>query len=75
MELAYESEPFMLAEVVSTNGPRKVTEAFESFLGQFKVGDMVLDVRKLEPVSLGSSHYILQIRHFPSSLKTFANAT
>ena len=66
----------MLAEVVLTNGPRKVTEAFESFLGQFKVhGDIVLDVRKLEPVSLGSSHYILQIRHFPSSLKTFANAT
>ena len=65
VELAVESEPFMLAEVVSTNGPRKVSEMFESFLGQFKVGDMVLDVRKLEPVALGSSHYVFTDKTFP----------
>ena len=34
VELAFESEPFMLAAVLSENGPRKVVEAFESYLGQ-----------------------------------------
>ena len=58
VELSFESEPFMLAEILSKSGPYKVTEAFESHLGKFKAGDMVLDVRKLEPVSLGSSNYI-----------------
>ena len=65
VELSYESEPFMLAAVLSESGPRKVTEAFESDLGQFKAGDMVLDVQKLEPVTLGSSHYIYTEKRFP----------
>ena len=65
VELAYHNESFMLAAVVSADGPRKVVEAFESHLGSFKPGDIVLDVRKLEPVSLGSSHYIYTDKTFP----------
>ena len=55
----------MLAAVISESGPRTVAEDFESYLGKFKAGDVVLDVRKLEPVSLGSSHYIYTDKTFP----------
>ena len=65
VELAFHNESFMLGEVVSKDGPRTVAEDFESALGQFKVGDKVLDVRKLEPVSLGSSHYVYTDKNFP----------
>ena len=58
VELAFQNESFMLAAVISESGPRTVAEDFESYLGKFKAGDVVLDVRKLEPVSLGSAHYI-----------------
>ena len=55
---------------------RANVEAFESYLGKFKAGDMVLDVRKLEPVSLGSSHYIYTDKgSSPSLLKIFASET
>ena len=73
----------MLAVVVFENGPRKVAEDFESCLGKFKVGDIwyyvLLDVRKLEPMSLGSSHYIYTdtgntLIPFPSSSKIFVSA-
>ena len=65
VELAFQNESFMLGAVVSESGPRKVADDFESELGKFKSGDMVLDVRKLEPVSLGSSHYIYTDKTFP----------
>ena len=65
VELAFQNESFMLAKVVSETGPHTITEDFESYLGKFKVGDLVLDVRKLEPVSLGSSHYTYTDKTFP----------
>ena len=65
VELAFQNESFMLAAVISESGPRTVAEDFESYLGKFKAGDAVLDVRKLEPVSLGSSHYIYTDKTFP----------
>ena len=65
VELAYDNESFMLGEVVSTSGPRTVSTDFESMMGLFKAGDRVLDVRKLESVSLGSSHYAYTDKTFP----------
>jgi len=65
VELSYANEAFMLCEVVSTAGVYRIEKDFESNLGNFKSGDMVLDVRKLEPVSAGSSHYEYTEKVFP----------
>ena len=65
VELAYDNEAFLLGEVLSDNGPRVVTSAFQSDMGEFKAGDRVLDICKLEPVSLGSSHYEYTDKTFP----------
>ena len=50
----------MLVKVLSANGPYKVTSDFESYLGRFKAGDMVL-----EPTSAGASHYWYTEKEFP----------
>ena len=42
----------MMGEKLSE--PYQVTEDFESYLGQFKTGDMVVKVRKMEPLSHGA---------------------
>ena len=38
---------------------------FESYLGQFQPGDVVLDVRKMEPTSVGDSIYEFTNKEFP----------
>ena len=63
VELAFDSEPFMMGEKLSE--PYRVTEDFESYLGQFKTGDMVVKVRKMEPLSPGSSHFEHTDKVFP----------
>ena len=63
VELAFDSEPFMMGEKLSE--PYQVTEDFESYLGQFKTGDMVVKVRKMEPLSPGSSHFEHTDKVFP----------
>ena len=63
VELAYDSEPFMIGEKLAD--PYRVTEDFESFLGQFKTGDVVVKVRKMEPLSPGSSHFEFTDKVFP----------
>ena len=53
----------MMGEKLSE--PYRVTEDFESYLGQFNAGDMVLKVRKMEPLSPGSSHFEFPDKVFP----------
>lgn len=55
----------MLGEVQNSSGPYKIVAAMESYMGRFEVGDMVLDVRKLEPTSVGSSMYEFSDKTFP----------
>ena len=65
MELSQGNESFMLCEVQNANGPRILTAHEESYLGRFEIGDEVLDVRKFEPTSLGSSMFELSDKVFP----------
>lgn len=65
IELEGANESFMLGEVLSETGPYTIQVALESYMGQFKPGDVVLDVRKLEPTSAGSSMYELTDKCFP----------
>ena len=65
VELSGENESFMLAEVLSMSGPREVETEFDSYFGHFERGDKVLNVRKLEPLSLGSSLYQRTEKEFP----------
>lgn len=57
----------MLGEVLNESGPYRIETATEScsMMGRFEVGDMVLDVRKLEPTSVGSSMYEFSDKRFP----------
>lgn len=65
VELEGENESFMLCQVLSASGPYTVSEGFESHMGEFKTGDVVLDVRKMEPTSFGSSMYEFTEKTFP----------
>lgn len=57
IKLSGANESFMLCEVLSESGPYEITTAHESYMGRFEPGDMVLDVRKVEPTSAGRSVY------------------
>lgn len=65
IELTGANESFMLGEVLNENGPRVVDSSFESYMGKFVPGDKILDVRKLEPTSAGSSMYEYSDKRFP----------
>ena len=65
VELTGMNESFMLAEVLSPSGPYAITTASESVMGLLQPGDLVLDIRKLEPTSLGSSMYEVTEKQFP----------
>lgn len=56
----------MLCEVLNESGlQRTIQTAEESYMGRFEPGDVVLDVRKLEPTSVGSSMYEYTDKKFP----------
>ena len=57
-ELEYvPTEQFMLGKVVRTHYINQ--EERRDWMGEWKKGDHAFDVLKYEPVSVGSSHYIL----------------
>lgn len=64
VELSGENESFMLGKVLS-DGAYCVQTMFESHMGLMKPGDMVIDVQKNEPTSMGSSMYELSDKQFP----------
>lgn len=65
IELEGANESFMLAEVLNESGPYTMEVAQESYMGKFMPGDVVLDVRKMEPTSAGSALYELTDKCFP----------
>lgn len=56
---------FVLGKVLNPLGPRTLSSTFESFIGKFIPGDVVLDVRRLESASLVSSMKEFTYKDFP----------
>ena len=65
VELTGANESFMLGEVQNEFGPYTIERVQESYMGRFEPGDTVLDVRKLEPTSVGGSMYEFTDKVFP----------
>lgn len=65
VELDGLNESFMLGQVMSESGPYIIQTELESYMGLFKPGDCVIDVKKLEPISMGSSMFETTDKIFP----------
>ena len=69
VELTHESEVFMLGIVVpgpdGEEGPYRVMEHSQSYMGRLEPGDRVIQVRKFEPTQLGSNSFRLTEKEFP----------
>ena len=52
-------------QVLNSSGPRTIDVLLESNMGRFEPGDIVLDILKMEPTSVGGSIYEFTDKQFP----------